>query len=148
MARSSQFTSDMHYQHTTLRSRRRRRARGVTLIEVMIVVVILGLIAGGVAVAVLPKLIIAKISTTRTSAKSLRNAAAAWRADHAPEDCPTPTRLRDEKVIDTGSKITDAWDTPFKIVCKDDETIVVSLGQDKRESDDDLFEPDVAASRP
>ena len=37
------------------RAKRRIGSAGVTLIEVMIVVVILGLIAGGVAVAVLPQ---------------------------------------------------------------------------------------------
>ena len=118
------------------------------MIEVMIVVVILGLIAGGVAVAVLPKYTQAKITTTRTNAKTIRNMAAAWRGDHAPEVCPTVEMLVADKALDTGSPRNDAWGTPFKIVCKDDETVVMSYGPDKRESEDDLIEPTAVASLP
>jgi general secretion pathway protein G len=119
----------------------RGRARGVTLIEVMIVVVILGLIAGGVAVAVLPQIVKARIEITQTNAKTLRGLASTWRSTHATEECPTPARLKEDKVADRGSPELDAWGTPFKIVCHDDETSVVSLGPDKRESDDDIVEP-------
>src|SRR5271154_4573355 len=94
---------------------RNRRAlkRGVTLIEVMIVVVILGLIAGGVAIAVLPKLKKAQVDTTPTSARELRRAAETWRASHASDQCPTAQMLLQDKTIDSASKITDAWDNPF-----------------------------------
>src|SRR5579859_2513890 len=87
------------------RALKRGASRGVTLIEVMIVVVILGLIAGGVAVAVLPKLKEAQIKTTRTSALELRRAAETWRSMHG-DDCPTPEVLRQDKAIDTASKLT------------------------------------------
>jgi len=123
--------------------RRRASSRGVTLIEVMIVVVILGLIAGGVAVAVLPKLKEAQIKTTRTSALELRRAAETWRSMHG-DDCPTPEILRTDKAIDTASKLTDAWDDPFKITCDADETIVSSWGPDKKEGTaDDIKVPDI-----
>jgi general secretion pathway protein G len=118
--------------------------RGVTLIEVMIVVVILGLIAGGVAVAVLPKLGQAQKDTTRTSATELRRAAETWRANHAGEGCPTAKKLQEDKAIDTASKITDAWDMEFKIVCDDDETTVISYGPDKKEGTaDDIRVPEL-----
>jgi general secretion pathway protein G len=126
---------------------RRALARGVTLIEVMIVVVILGLIAGGVAVAVLPKLKKAQIDTTTTSARTLRQAAEQWRAEHASDQCPTPQMLMQEKAIDSASKITDAWDSPFKIICEDNETIVTSAGPDKKEGTaDDIRVPEAPKS--
>ncbi len=138
--------SRMHRIHAVLASRRRAVARGVTLIEVMIVVVILGLIAGGVAVAVLPKLKEAQIKTTKTSALEMRRAAETWRSMHG-DDCPTPEILRTDKAIDTASKLTDAWDDPFKITCDADETTVSSWGPDKKEGTaDDIHVPDLVAN--
>jgi general secretion pathway protein G len=123
---------------------RRAVARGVTLIEVMIVVVIIGLISGGVAVAVLPRLKEASIKTTIASERELRRAAEQWRGMHASDQCPTIEILRADKAIDTASKITDAWDNPFKIICEDDETTVVSAGPDKKEGTaDDLRVPEI-----
>src|SRR5580704_16426317 len=94
---------------------RRAITRGVTLIEVMIVVVILGLIAGGVAVAVFPKYNEAQIKTTKTSAMELRRATEMWRGTHASDQCPTLEQLRQDKAVDSASKLTDAWNDPFKI---------------------------------
>jgi general secretion pathway protein G len=111
---------------------RRSWSRGVTLIEVMIVVVIIGLISGGVAVAVLPRLKEASIKTTVVSARELRRAAEQWRGMHASDQCPTTQILRADKAIDTASKLTDAWDDPFRIICDDDETTVISDGPDKK----------------
>ena len=40
-------------------------------------------------------------------------------------------------------KITDAWDDPYRIVCEDDETTVVSAGPDKKEGTaDDIRVPE------
>jgi len=126
-----------------IRLRRRVLTRGVTLIEVMIVVVILGLIAGGVAVAVFPKFLEAQIKTTKTSAMELRRATETWRATHASDLCPSLEDLRKDKAVDSASKLTDAWDDPFKIVCEDDETVVTSFGHDKKEGTaDDIHVPE------
>jgi general secretion pathway protein G len=123
---------------------RRVWSRGVTLIEVMIVVVIIGLISGGVAVAVLPRLKEASIKTTQTSARELRRAAEQWRGMHASDQCPTTQILRADKAIDTASKLTDAWDNPFKIICDDDETTVISAGPDKKDGTaDDIRIPEL-----
>jgi general secretion pathway protein G len=121
---------------------RRSITRGVTLIEVMIVVVILGLIASGVAVAVFPKFRQAQRDTTKTSAMELRRASEMWRGNHS-DSCPTLDQLRSDKAIDSAAKVSDAWDSPFKILCEDDETIVISLGPDKKEgTTDDIRVPE------
>jgi general secretion pathway protein G len=126
-----------------LRRAGRAWSRGVTLIEVMIVVVIIGLISGGVAVAVLPKLRQAQIDTTRVNARELRRAAEQWRGLHGDGQCPTAQVLRADKAIDTGSKLTDAWDNPYRIVCDDDETTVISDGPDKKPgTQDDIRVPE------
>jgi general secretion pathway protein G len=125
----------------------RKYQRGVTLIEVMIVVVILGLIAGGVAVAVFPKLKKAQVDTTTTSARALRSVAETWRSEHASDQCPTPQVLLNDHAIDSASKITDAWDDPFTITCQEDETIVTSPGPDKKENTaDDIRVPALPAA--
>ena len=41
------------------------------------------------------------------------------------------------------SKITDAWETQFKIVCDDDSVTVISFGPDKKEGTaDDIRIPE------
>jgi general secretion pathway protein G len=126
----------------------RKATRGVTLIEVMIVVVILGLIAGGVAVAVFPKYNEAQVKTTRTSAMELRRATEMWRGSHSSDECPTLEQLVKDKAVDSASKLTDAWNTSFKIVCEDDETVVTSFGHDKKEgTPDDIHVPEQAADQ-
>jgi general secretion pathway protein G len=132
----------MQTMHGRVSRVRRSITRGVTLIEVMIVVVILGLIASGVAVAVFPKFRQAQRDTTKTSAMELRRASEMWRGNHS-DSCPTLEQLRSDKAIDSAAKISDAWDSPFKIMCEDDETIVISLGPDKKEGTaDDIRVPE------
>ncbi len=121
----------------------RSTERGVTLIEVMIVVVILGLIASGVAVAVFPRFKEAQVKTTKTSAMELRRATEMWRGTHASDVCPSIDQLKTDKAIDTATKASDSWDTPFKITCEDDETIISSNGPDKKEgTPDDIRVPE------
>ena len=135
---------------TRLNSRRLRRlaSRGVTLIEILIVLAIVGLIAGGVAVAVFPKFTEAQIKTTKTSAMELRRATETWRATHASDQCPTLEDLRKDKAVDSASKLSDAWDDPFKIVCEEDETVVTSFGHDKKEGTaDDIHVPELSADQ-
>jgi len=55
--------------------------QGMTLIEIMVVVAIIGLIMGVVTVNVLDKLDEAKVSTTKTQMKSLGNALDQYRRD-------------------------------------------------------------------
>lgn len=130
-----------------IRLAKRTAARGVTLIEVLIVVAILSLIAGGVAVTALPKFRQAQVDTANTSAREIRNAANRWRALKGGDDCPTVSQLVQDKEIDTASKVTDPWDQPFAIRCEGDETIVSSPGPDKKEgTKDDIRIPESSKS--
>ena len=120
----------------------RAASRGVTLIEVMIVVLILSLIATGVTVAVMPKFKQAQIETATNNAREVRNAVNRWRATRGGDQCPTISQLVQDKEIDSASKTDDPWGSAYKIACTEDEVTVFSPGPDKREgTQDDIAVP-------
>ena len=115
---------------------RRSLKRGVTLVEILIVLAIVGLIAGGIAVYAVPKFQKAQKDSALNSLKALHAVAEAWRANHG-NDCPTPQRLKEEKELSASSDINDPWGDPYKIQCDDDSTTVYSYGPDKKEGTQD-----------
>lgn len=127
-------------------TRRRALSRGVTLIEILIVLAIVGLIAGGVAVVAVPKYQEAQKKQAQTDARTIHPAAEKYRVDHPGEPCPTVELLREKKELSAASKITDPWDTPYKILCGDDDIAVLSMGPDKKEGTaDDIRIPEAAS---
>jgi len=108
---------------------RKASREGFTLIEIMIVITIFAMMAGGVAVALLPRLEEARIKTTKTDAQALRSAVMLYKADH-PRDCPTVEDLVNERYLDGTRRTTDAWDTPFQISCEGGDIAVISAGED------------------
>lgn len=128
--------------HRSQPALRRARARGTTLIEVLIVVAIMSLIAAGAVVAIMPRWREAQIRTTETNAKSLRTAVGLWQGAHAAGDCPTTSQLLSDRYLDKAGKAEDAWGTPYKVVCANDDVTVVSSGPDKRDgTGDDIVVP-------
>lgn len=124
----------------------RALSRGVTLIEILIVLAIVGLIAGGVAVVAVPKYQESQKNQAKIDARTIHPVAEKYRVDH-PGVCPTVEQLRAEKELSSASKITDPWDSPYKIVCGDDDIYVVSFGPDKKENtNDDIRIPEAAAA--
>jgi general secretion pathway protein G len=125
---------------------RRALARGVTLIEILIVLAIVGLIAGGVAVVAVPKYQESQKNQAKIDARTVHPVAEKYKVDH-PGVCPTVEQLRAEKELSAASKITDPWDTPYKIVCSDDDIYVLSFGPDKKEGTaDDIRIPEAAGA--
>jgi general secretion pathway protein G len=134
---------------TKLTALRRAAARGVTLIEILIVLAIVGLIAGGVAVVAVPKYLEAQKKQAQTDARTIHPAAEKYRVDHPGEGCPTVELLRDKNELSKASKITDPWESPYKIICGDEDVAVLSLGPDKREgTPDDIRIPDNSPAKP
>jgi general secretion pathway protein G len=123
--------------------------RGVTLVEILVVVAIMSIVAAGVSFAVIPKLQQAQRDTTLNNMREIRNAAARWKALKGADDCPSVSQLKQDKEIDSASKIDDAWGSPYKIQCTEDEIIVTSPGRDKKEgTQDDLVIPQEAVAKP
>ncbi len=131
---------------SNLRSRAARE-RGVTLFEVLIVVAILAMVAGGVAVFALPKYRDAQVETARTGARTIRTAVQQWQAANNETSCPTVSQLVQEKHIDSATNTDDPWGEAYALTCTDDEVIVASKGPDKKKgTKDDIRVPSSAGS--
>lgn len=129
-----------------LRQARRAASRGVTLIEILIVLAIIGLIAGGVAVVAIPKYAESQKNQAKIDARTIHPIAEKFKVDH-PGQCPTVEQLRAEKELSAASKITDPWETPYAIRCGDEDIMVMSFGPDKKEgTQDDIRIPDTPVS--
>ena len=113
-------------------SRRRRGTEGMTLVEIMIVVIIMALIATAVGVAVLPRLEKARIDSTETSAQQIRSAVTMYLAENPAGGCPNTEDLVTGGFLDEDKSISDAWDGEFEIECDGTRISVVSAGPDKQ----------------
>ena len=115
----------------------RRAQEGVTIVEVMIVLVIVALIATGVAVAVVPTLARAKIKQARNDCAVVRSAATMYIADN-PRSCPTVEQLVQEGFLQRTARTTDPWDNPFGVICSEgQEPDIYSKGPDGQDGSAD-----------
>lgn len=129
-----------------LRFSRSRRLRGVTLFEVLIVVAILAMVAGGVAFFALPKFKEAQVKTAESAARIIRQAAQSWQATNSDGGCPTVSQLVQDKLLDPGQNTADPWGQAFVISCTEDDVVVSSTGGDKKKgTKDDVTVPKTAA---
>jgi general secretion pathway protein G len=112
--------------------------QGMTLIEIMIVVVIMALVATGVGIAVIPQLQKAKVQQTKGAVQTVRSAVALYRATNN-ADCATMDQLIQDKAIDKSTSTRDSWDQDFRIECDGTDINVTSAGPDKEfETEDDI----------
>jgi len=107
------------------------RQGGMTLTEIMVVVIIMALIATGVALAVLPRLKEARVRATRADIRVVQSAATMWLADNT--GCPSIDQLG----LSRGARTKDAWDNDFIIKCDGEEPTVTSNGPDGEEGTED-----------
>ncbi len=120
------------------RSRAHRAVEGMTLIEIMIVVVIMAMVAAGVGFAVLPQLDRAKKQNTEAAIESVRGAVQLYVATNNAE-CATVPQLIEEKFLDKAKASTDSWDHEFRIECDGTEITVTSAGSDGQfDTEDDI----------
>jgi general secretion pathway protein G len=112
-----------------------RAQRGFTLIEVMIVLVIIGLIAGAVGFAVVPKLKKAKIEVAKIGVKKVAEASIMY-MQLPGGACPKSV---DELIAQGDLRKNDAkdpWGTPYTLRCPGtqdpDGVDIVSAGPDKQ----------------
>lgn len=124
----------------------RRLERGVTLVEVLIVVAIIAMVAGGVAMFALPKFREAQVKSAETGARVIRGAIQDWQRVNNETSCPTISQLVQEKHIDSAANTDDPWGEPYQLMCTEGDVIVGSKGPDKKKgTKDDIVVPKKAA---
>ena len=102
--------------------------RGMTLIEIMIVIVIMAMIATGISIAVTQRLKSARESDARIGACTIKNAVEMYMAEH-PRKCPTLEDLKDGYIkSETGTQ--DPWEEDYVVDCSGQDPDVYSQGPD------------------
>lgn len=116
--------------------RARRRMAGVTLIEVMVVMVIMTTIAAAAGFAVMRARGVAMVKNTGIRARTIQSAAMAYVME-TPGSCPDVDDLGD--FLDPTTDPRDAWGRAFEIECDERTIHVRSAGEDGTPgTDDDL----------
>jgi general secretion pathway protein G len=107
----------------------RAAERGMTLIEIMIVILIMAMIATGVSIAVTQRLESARESDARVGACTIKSAVTMYMAEH-PRKCPTLEDLNGG-YLDANKGTLDPWDQDYVIDCSNKDPDVYSLGADE-----------------
>ena len=132
---------------TKRRARPRHELRGVTLLEVLIVVAIIAMVAGGVAFFALPRFRESQIKTAETGARVIRQAVQSLQASNNETNCPTMSQLVQDKQLDPGANTNDPWGQAYAITCTEGDVTVVSNGPDKKKgTKDDIRVPKASAA--
>ena len=114
------------------RAVRRGAARGVTLVEVLIVVAIMAVISGGVTLVAFPLYKKAKVDAAAVGCHAVKQAADLYQnLDGSADVCPTIADLVRTKKID-GSRTEDPWGKPYRIDCSTGEIRVCSDGNNRK----------------
>ncbi|APR82079.1 Hypothetical protein A7982_07428 [Minicystis rosea] len=114
------------------RQKARRGARGVTLVEVLIVVAIMAVISGGVTLVAFPLYKESRIKIGVQGCQVVRQAAELYQnLEGSADQCPTIQDLVTSKKLD-GKKVDDPWGAPYKVDCTGGEVHGVSSGNDKK----------------
>lgn len=124
-----------------IRNVKKAAQRGVTLVEVLIVLAIMAIIAGGATALVFPRLKESRVKQAVLSAGVIKTAAQSYMHLDSAGTCPSIKDLTDAKQIDKG-KTDDPWGTQFKISCDGDEITVTSSGADRKEGTPDDVKDD------
>jgi general secretion pathway protein G len=109
---------------------RRAAARGMTLIEIMVVITIIGLIAAAVTVAVLPQLQKAQIDRANLDIRSIEGALKLYYAKKGnfPDTATGLKGLVDQQILDKVPQ--DPWNHDYVYVLERGKPIITSYGRD------------------
>jgi prepilin-type N-terminal cleavage/methylation domain-containing protein len=127
---------------TVARAVRRASARGLTLVEIIITITIIGMVTAAIAVGVMKNAKTANIKIAQTACDNIRSQTVVYKTTHTGEDCPTVDQLKQSGELDKGFNVKDPWGQPYKLSCEADDITCTSTGPDKKEgTDDDIIRP-------
>jgi general secretion pathway protein G len=109
---------------------RRAAARGMTLIEIMVVITIIGLIAAAVTVAVVPRLQEAQVSRAKLDISSIEGSLKLYYAKKGnyPDTATGLKGLVDQQILDKMPQ--DPWNHDYVYVLERGKPIITSYGRD------------------
>ena len=117
---------------------RRRRSRGMTLIEILVVLAIIGLIVGGVSVVAFNAFSESKVKQGYTDVINVQKACEQYMLQ---KNDKCPKSLQDLKAAGVVSRVQkDPWGEDFVITCPGEHgsaVDVLSYGPDKKQGGDD-----------
>ncbi len=111
--------------------------RGMTLIEIMVVVAIIALVMGGIGVAAYSQFERARVKTAHQDALQLSTLVDQYRVDHRGRCPPDVATLRS---VGLAKRIRqDPWGSDYEFKCAGVDVIVSSPGPDQQpETEDDI----------
>ncbi|MDP1918035.1 MAG: type II secretion system protein GspG [Myxococcales bacterium] len=116
---------------TALTRRRQNRARGMTLIEIIVVITILSLLMAAVGVAVIPQLEQAKVDRAKMDIGNIQNALKTYYAKKGnyPDTGLGLKALVDAQILERAP--LDPWDTEYVYMKEGSTPVIISYGKDK-----------------
>ena len=122
-----------------LSARRAAPSRGMTLVEIMVVIAIIGMVMGAVVVGAMPALERARCKTAWSETQTVGQAVATYQTENN-GDCP-----KSMEDLVTGKFLTkapvDPWGQPLQYKCPGDKNTdnadIWSKGKNKQDGDDD-----------
>jgi len=112
------------------KKQQRRRSRGMTLIEIMVVITILGLIAAAVGVAVIPQLNAARVDRAKLDIRNIQGALKLYytKKGNYPDTATGLKGLVDMQALDQLPR--DPWNNEYVYMNEGGKPVIISYGAD------------------